>query len=194
MSRSLLLSSSGSSSVLRPTRSIQLKLQTQTRTKTSAASPSSLWLSRTHLAPSPSIPPPVPPKYPMRVILSDGSSFTAYTTAPTPSTKKLTRDVLNNPLWSPASERRGLGEGDEGRVGRFRKRFEGLGLDGTPASAGGSTSNTVSTHEGASAEGGSQQQQQENDFDWMSEGAQEEKVSEKQRNPVKAAKKGGKKK
>ncbi|WWD20779.1 hypothetical protein CI109_105256 [Kwoniella shandongensis] len=184
MSQSLLrsISTSPSSSLIRPT-------SQQIRTKTSTASPSSLWLSRTHLQPQPSIPPPVPPKYPMRVVLSDGSSFTAYTTAPTPSTKKLTRDVLNNPLWAPASERRGLGEGEEGRVGRFRKRFEGLGLDGTPAPA-------ANAGAGANEQGGETKEGafEENDLDWMSEGAQEEKISEKQRNPVKAAKKGGKKK
>lgn len=115
----------------------------------------------------------------MRVILSDGSSFTAYTSAPAPSTKKLTRDVNNNPLWSPASEKKGLGEGEEGRVTRFRKRFEGLSGDivgGTPVE-GETRADTFALE----------------DLDWMSEGAQEEKISDRQRNPVKSKGKGKKK-
>ncbi|WRT70783.1 uncharacterized protein IL334_007782 [Kwoniella shivajii] len=156
----------------------KLRTLVQRRCKHTHSTPQSLWLSRTHLNPAPSVPPPMVPTYPMRVILSDGSTFTAYTTAPTPSTKKLTRDVLNNPLWSPASERRGLGEGEEGRVGRFRKRFEGIAMEDEQASEG-------NKPEAAFAAG---------DLDWMSEGGVEEKISEKQRNPVKAAKGKGKKK
>ncbi|KGB77479.1 hypothetical protein I307_06417 [Cryptococcus deuterogattii 99/473] len=152
---------------------------TRIRTKTSRASAPSLWLSRTHLKSKPVVPPPIPPTYPMRVILSDGSSFTAYTTAPTPSTKKLTRDVNNNPLWSPASEKKGLGEGEEGRVTRFRKRFEGLGGD----IIGGIRVEGETKGDAFALE----------DLDWMSEGAQEEKISDRQRNPVKSKGKGKKK-
>ncbi|ODN83124.1 hypothetical protein L202_01329 [Cryptococcus amylolentus CBS 6039] len=161
--------------------SIVSKALTQTRTKTHRASPSSLWLSRNHLKLQPTVPPPLPPSYPMRVILSDGSVITAYTTAPTPSTKKLTRDVNNNPLWSPATEKKGLGEGDEGRVGKFRNKFKGLGGD--------IVGGLDSQDEVAGAAGGFALE----DLDWMSEGAEEEKLSEKQRNPVKAKGKKGKK-
>ncbi|WWC72657.1 mitochondrial 54S ribosomal protein bL31m [Kwoniella pini CBS 10737] len=167
-------------SVLRPSSSKinALRPIVQVRGKHTHSTPESLWQSRTHLKPPPSIPPPMVPTYPMRVILSDGSTFTAYTTAPTPSTKKLTRDVNNNPLWSPASERKGLGEGEEGRVGRFRRRFEGIVMEEPEASL-------EDKKEEAFGAG---------DLDWMSEGGVEEKISEKQRNPVKAGKAKGKKK
>ncbi|WVQ95475.1 hypothetical protein IAU59_002572 [Kwoniella sp. CBS 9459] len=192
-----------SSSTLRAPRALRSH---QVRSKHTHSTPQSLWLSRTHLNPAPSIPPPMVPTFPMRVILSDGSTFTAYTTAPTPSTKKLTRDVLNNPLWSPASERRGLGEGDEGRVGRFRKRFQSAsipGFDDPAASTSPSQSqSTAAAGAGAGAGDGADRAQAgkkeeafaAEDLDWMS-GGEEEKISERQRNPVKAGKgKGGKKK
>ncbi|WWD07243.1 hypothetical protein V865_005340 [Kwoniella europaea PYCC6329] len=169
-----------SSSLFRPSSSKLTSLRPiiQSRAKHTHSTPQSLWQSRTHLNPPPSVPPPMVPTYPMRVILSDGSTFTAYTTAPTPSTKKLTRDVNNNPLWSPASERKGLGEGEEGRVGRFRKRFEGIAME----------------EEQASVEAKKDEAFGVGDLDWMSEGGVEEKISEKQRNPVKAGKGKGKKK
>ncbi|WWC92391.1 uncharacterized protein L201_007348 [Kwoniella dendrophila CBS 6074] len=174
-----------SSSILRPSSSkiSSLRPLTQSRGKHTHSTPQSLWQSRTHLNPPPSVPPPMVPTYPMRVILSDGSTFTAYTTAPTPSTKKLTRDVLNNPLWSPASERKGLGEGEEGRVGRFRKRFEGITLE-EPQEDVSTDTTTIKKEEAFGAL----------DLDWMSEGGVEEKISEKQKNPVKAGKGKGKKK
>ncbi|WVO12902.1 hypothetical protein L204_100510 [Cryptococcus depauperatus] len=151
----------------------------QIRTKTHRASPSSLWISRNHLKPQPTVPPPVIPTYPMKVILSDGSSFTAYTTAPTPSTKKLTRDVNNNPLWIPASEKKGLGGSDEGRVGKFKRKYEDLG---------GNAAGVNDNEEVAQADTFTL-----DDLDWMSESAEEEKISERQRNPVKAKGKGKKK-
>ncbi|OCF36040.1 hypothetical protein I317_00562 [Kwoniella heveanensis CBS 569] len=198
MSSSLFRPSS-SSSVRTISTALRSSLQVQMRSKHTHSTPQSLWLSRTHLNPAPAIPPPMVPTFPMRVILSDGSTFTAYTTAPTPSTKKLTRDVLNNPLWSPASERRGLGEGDEGRVGRFRKRFQSASVFEHAASL----SQQMQTDAGADAATSKAQEDDTkrreeafaaDDLDWMS-GGEEEKISERQRNPVKAGKgKGGKKK
>jgi ribosomal protein L31 len=118
----------------------------------------------------------MPAIYPQRVVLSDGSTFTSYTTAPTPSILRLTRDVTNNPLWAPGTEKRGLGDGvEEGRVGRFRRRFEGTAGVG------------LETSEGASAGAGAGAKKPdggmafgEADFEWMSEGAKEEKVSAKE--------------
>ncbi|WVF67912.1 hypothetical protein IAT40_002674 [Kwoniella sp. CBS 6097] len=195
MSTSLLRPSSSSS--FRVTSALR-SVQVQFRSKHTHSTPQSLWQSRTHLNPAPAIPPPMVPTFPMRVILSDGSTFTAYTTAPTPSTKKLTRDVLNNPLWSPASERRGLGEGEEGRVGRFRKRFQSASIPGFEDAA--ALSQEIQTDASAdaasaTAQGGKREEAfAAEDLDWMS-GGEEEKISDRQRNPVKAGKgKGGKKK
>lgn len=141
-----------------------------------ASSSSSSWPSRTHLRKPPTIPPPLPAIYAQTVVLSDGSTFTAHTTAPTPSIIRLTRDVTNNPLWAPGTEKRGLADGsEEGRVGRFRRRFEGVSMD--------------------EGEGGEEKKKTgfgEGDFDWMGEGAKEEKIVQKEV-PSKA-KGGGKKK
>lgn len=129
--------------------------------------PPTPWQSKTHLKPKTSLPNPLPALFPQKVVLSDGSTFTSYSTAPTPATLRLTRDVTNNPLWAPSTERRGMGDGvEEGRVGRFRRRFEGAGAQGAAKSAFGET-----------------------DLSWMSEGA----VAEKAPPPKNAAKKGGKK-
>ncbi|KAK4689258.1 hypothetical protein P7C73_g836, partial [Tremellales sp. Uapishka_1] len=138
-------------------------LHTRTR---QASTSTKAWPSKTHLRPQPTVPSPLPAIYPQKILLADGSTFTSYTTAPTPAILRLTRDVTNNPLWAPGTEKRGLGEGaEEGRVGRFRKRFQEemaeveLGDDApTPTKAKGF---------------------EESDFDWMSEGATEEKVSTK---------------
>ena len=109
------------------------------------------------MKPAPSVPTPLPAIYPQQILLSDGSTFTSYTTAPTPAIIRLTRDVTNNPLWAPGREKRGLGEGGEGvgRVGKFKQRF---------------------ADSEASATGGFG----ENDFSWMSEGAKAETVSAKE--------------
>jgi ribosomal protein L31 len=124
------------------------------------ASSSSTWPSRTHLKKPPTIPAPVPAVYAQTVVLSDGSTFTAHTTAPTPSIIRLTRDVTNNPLWAPGTDRRGLADGaEDGRVGRFRRRFEGASMSGEQ-------------EEGAQ----STKEFGEGDFDWMGEGAKEEKL------------------
>jgi hypothetical protein len=74
--------------------------------------------------------------------------------------------VTNNPLWAPGTEKRGLGEGaEEGRVGRFRRRFEDLEMG-------------QAVVDGAK-EGGQKKTRAfaETDLEWMSEGAVEEKVA-----------------
>lgn len=147
-------------------------------TRTYSAKASSPWTSRTHTKKSPRVPNPLPAIYPQLVILSDGSSFTSYTTAPSPAVLRLTRDVTNNPLWNPAAEgRRGGGEEEGGRLARFRARFG----TGSPDSTENKTSSS-STSFGVS------------DFDWMGEEAgKAETVSAKEMSgPQKAAK--GKKK
>ncbi|TCD68985.1 hypothetical protein EIP91_009207 [Steccherinum ochraceum] len=57
-------------------------------------------------------------------------SATKYITSPR-SVFRLTRDTTNHPLWNTSSM---IGEGDEselsGRLGRFNRRFEGLGGSG----------------------------------------------------------------
>lgn len=73
--------------------------------------------------------------------------------------------MTNNPLWAPGTEKRGLGEGaEEGRVGRFRRRFEELSMD---AEAQEGEEGEIKTKARAFAE---------TDLEWMSEGAVEEKV------------------
>jgi hypothetical protein len=128
------------------------------------------------------------------VILSDGSTFTAHLTNPSPATIRLTRDVTNNPLWAPGTEKRGLGDGEaEGRVGRFRKRFEGL------QDAAQESTVEAQGQDGKGVEGQGQGQGAkvkrafaESDLDWMSEGAVEEKAVKKEA-PVAVKGKGKKK-
>ncbi|KZT37693.1 hypothetical protein SISSUDRAFT_987315 [Sistotremastrum suecicum HHB10207 ss-3] len=76
----------------------------------------------------PVLPNPVVPTFPQKVILSDGSTYTHYTTSPR-STIRLTRDVTNNPLWNPSAIKGGIEEESEttGRLGRFSRKYEGLG-------------------------------------------------------------------
>ena len=79
----------------------------------------------------PILPNPVAPKFPQKVIRSDGSSFVQWTTSPK-SLVRLTRDMTNNPLWNmAASNDRSLEEesGTAGRMGRFSRRFEELGSE-----------------------------------------------------------------
>src|ERR1700689_1757371 len=73
------------------------------------------------------LPNPVVPQFPQRVIRSDGSTFIHWTTSPR-SLFRLTRDLVNNPLWNSGSMggRRGEEALVGGRVGRFNKRFEGM--------------------------------------------------------------------
>ena len=62
------------------------------------------------------------------VTLSDGSTFTQRTTSPMPIYRS-TKDVRNNPLWNPSSQKLLNVEEDEaGRLKRFRGRF-GRGWD-----------------------------------------------------------------
>jgi len=75
------------------------------------------------------LPNPVVPHFPQRVVRSDGSTFVHWTTSPR-SLIKLTRDVTNNPVWNPGMWKSdGAEEESEvtGRLGRFNRRFEGLG-------------------------------------------------------------------
>lgn len=71
------------------------------------------------------LPNPVVPQFPQRVIRSDGSSFTHWTTSPRPLIR-LTRDVTNHPLWN-VSALMGEGAAEEsevtGRLGRFNRKF-----------------------------------------------------------------------
>lgn len=56
--------------------------------------------------------------------MTDGSTYTHYTTSPR-SVIRLTRDVNNNPLYRPGSEGEDQLEDETGRMGRFKRRFEG---------------------------------------------------------------------
>ena len=80
----------------------------------------------------PVLPNPVVPKFAQRVIRSDGSSFTHWTTSPR-STLRLTRDTTNNPIWNTGvwSDDRAMEEegATTGRLGRFNRKFEELGAD-----------------------------------------------------------------
>ena len=121
------------------------------------------WPSTTHLRPTPTLPPPLIQLFRRTVLLSDGSSFTIHHTAPAPSRFALARDITNNPLWAPGTDVRGQ-LGEEGRVGRFRRRYaEAEGTNG----AGGADA------QGAQGAYGSE------DLGWMSEGATEEVVGTK---------------
>ncbi|KAF8627549.1 hypothetical protein AX15_004369 [Amanita polypyramis BW_CC] len=79
---------------------------------------------------APTLPNPLVPKYPQLVIRSDGTSFTHWTTSPR-SRIRLTRDTTNNPTWNTRvwlSEKAFEDEDRKtGRLGRFSRRFEGLG-------------------------------------------------------------------
>ncbi|KAK1923226.1 hypothetical protein DB88DRAFT_341127 [Papiliotrema laurentii] len=130
-----------------------------------------------HLKPAPTVPNPLPRIYPQRVVLSDGSTFTSYSTAPTPSILRLTRDVTNNPLWAPGTEKRGVTD-EEGRVGRFRRKFEAMDFMASEPAEG-----NAEGPEGEVVE----------DLSWMSEGGREE-TAPPPKVFKKAVGKGGKKK
>lgn len=72
------------------------------------------------------LPNPLVPQFPQRVIRSDGSSYTHWTTSPR-ALIRLTRDVTNHPLWNVAAALRGQGVLEEsevsGRLGRFNRKF-----------------------------------------------------------------------
>ncbi|KAG8923206.1 hypothetical protein FRC01_013059 [Tulasnella sp. 417] len=90
----------------------------QTRSKSSSP------YGRSHLRKAPTLPPPMVPQFKQRVILSDGSTFTHFTTSPR-TTIRLTRDLTNNPFWAPGSDGIAAGDDEAGRMGRFKKRFGG---------------------------------------------------------------------
>ncbi|EJU04013.1 hypothetical protein DACRYDRAFT_36835, partial [Dacryopinax primogenitus] len=84
---------------------------------------------RTHIPPKFTLPlpPPVVALYPQTVISSDGSSFTHWSTSPQ-STYKMARDIHNNALYWPGETYVRAGEEDEqGRMGRFKRRFARVG-------------------------------------------------------------------
>jgi hypothetical protein len=62
------------------------------------------------------------------VTLSDGSTFVQRTTSPQPVYRS-TKDVRNNPMWNPSSQKLlNIEEDEAGRLKRFRGRF-GRGWD-----------------------------------------------------------------
>uniref|UniRef100_A0A8H8CJV9 Uncharacterized protein n=1 Tax=Psilocybe cubensis TaxID=181762 RepID=A0A8H8CJV9_PSICU len=68
---------------------------------------------------------------PVKVILSDSTSFIHWTTSPK-SLPRLTRDITNNPLRNTGNPNdRSLEDENNsiGRMGRFSRRFEVLGSD-----------------------------------------------------------------
>ncbi|KAF5326637.1 hypothetical protein D9611_000719 [Ephemerocybe angulata] len=78
---------------------------------------------------APVLPNPVVPKFPQRVIRSDGTSFVHWTTSPK-SLVRLARDTTNNPLYNPAAASDRAVEEESsttGRLGRFNRRFEDVG-------------------------------------------------------------------
>ncbi|CAG8656210.1 17358_t:CDS:2, partial [Acaulospora colombiana] len=80
------------------------------------------------------LPPPVVPMYPQKVVLSDGSSFTHWTTSPK-SSIRLTRDISNSPLWTLSAASGGEEDDTSGRLSKFRLRFDQSGaLDNYEAS------------------------------------------------------------
>lgn len=93
----------------------------QTRSKsTRAQSP----YGTSHRQRLPALPRPTVALFPQLVVMTDGSTYTHYTTSPR-SVIRLTRDVNNNPLYRPGSEGEDQLEDETGRMGRFKRRFEG---------------------------------------------------------------------
>lgn len=79
----------------------------------------------------PVLPNPMVPKFPQKVIRSDGTSFTHWTTSPR-SLVRLTRDTTNNPIYNTGRDGdRSVEEetGSTGRLGRFNRKFEEFGAD-----------------------------------------------------------------
>ena len=135
------------------------------------------WSSKSHLKPPIEIPNPLPAIYAQKIILSNGSTFTSYTTAPAPAVIRLTRDVTNNQLWRPGGDRRGLGDDTEGRVGKFRKKFEGLASGSeVEAEAEAEAEREREREEGGAGLGVGKREVSfgEGDLEWMGEGAKEE--------------------
>ncbi|KAK7035509.1 hypothetical protein VNI00_011802 [Paramarasmius palmivorus] len=79
---------------------------------------------------APTLPNPLVPKFPQRVVRADGSSFTHWITSPR-SMIRQTRDTTNNPIWNTYLWADAEASQEEasttGRLGRFNRRFEGIG-------------------------------------------------------------------
>lgn len=102
---------------------------------------------------APKLPNPVVPEFPQRVIRSDGSSFTHWTTSPR-SLLRLTRDLTNNPFWNIGLMTKEGAEEESavaGRLGRFKRRF---GEDGKEGGFGSVGSSNVDEFEWMEAQGG----------------------------------------
>lgn len=85
-----------------------------------------VWKRRPNVLPNPLV-----PKFPQKVIRSDGTSFTHWTTSPK-SLIRLTRDITNNPHWSTGNPSEHAFEEENtttGRIGRFSRKFEELGAE-----------------------------------------------------------------
>ncbi|KZT66174.1 hypothetical protein DAEQUDRAFT_768207 [Daedalea quercina L-15889] len=82
-----------------------------------------VWKHRQRVLPKPFV-----PEFPQLVVRVDGSTFTHYTTSPR-SVIRLAKDTTNTPLWNPIGAVGAAEEEDAvtGRLGRFNRRFEGLG-------------------------------------------------------------------
>ncbi|KAJ9098158.1 hypothetical protein QFC21_004487 [Naganishia friedmannii] len=167
------------------------------QTRSTSSLHKTAWPSKTHLRAKPRIPNPLPALYPQLVIQADGSSFTQYTTAPSPAVYRLTRDVTNNPLWNLNKDggmgRRGDGEEDGGRLARFRRLYG----ESTSSSSSATTEAATSEKKSSSASAVPSPVAglfEASDLDWMSsEAGKAEKVSAKEMaGPQKAGK--GKKK
>lgn len=86
-----------------------------------------VWKHRPKKLPNPTV-----PQFPQMVVRADGSTFTHYTTSPR-YVMRLTRDTTNHPMWQPfvGNKEDAAAEQLAGRLGRFNKRFDGLGGLGT---------------------------------------------------------------
>ncbi|KAI0684209.1 hypothetical protein BC835DRAFT_650625 [Cytidiella melzeri] len=97
-----------------------------TQKRSMSASPygrTHVWKHRPRKLPNPCV-----PQFPQQVVRADGSTFTHFTTSPR-STINLTRDSTNNPMWAPFFGNKEDAESAAlaGRLGRFNKKFDGLG-------------------------------------------------------------------
>ena len=101
----------------------QVALQQSRAVSSSPYGRAHVWRNRPKKLPNPCV-----PQFPQQVIRADGSTFTHYTTSPR-SVMKLTRDTTNNPLWAPfiGNKEDATSEQLTGRLGRFNKRFDGIG-------------------------------------------------------------------
>lgn len=160
----------------------------QTRAASSAHPvPPVPWASKTHTKKAPKIPNPLPALFPQKVVLSDGSSFMQWTTAPTPQINRLTRDITNNQLWAPGMEAASRDGIMEGRIGKFHRRFA---LNNADPEKDSKVEDGDSPAEGRAKE---KQSFQDSDLAWMSEGAKAEKISARMKQRVSAKQKRGKK-